>query len=155
MSTKTKLIGMFVTGIAMGCVLGARLEYMTVSAKRIRQVLKQYQNVKDTFDMTDAELVANAKKVPQFFEDEKRQDEMAAVFGLGAFRALQEGDSDGVKAELLRPIGMYYRLYHDKGDDTMGIIARIEEAAQKYPDLAAELSRKIGDDQKDAPQKPD
>jgi hypothetical protein len=39
-------------------------------------------------------------------------------------------------------IGSYYRVYHGKGGDT-NLMSKIEEAAQKYPAVAAEISRKI------------
>jgi hypothetical protein len=83
--------------------------------------------------------------MPQYFEDEKRQDELAAVMALAAYREFAQGNMEDTKAELLRPIGMYYRLYRQKGGNPE-LISRIEEASQKYPDLAAELSRKIGEE---------
>jgi hypothetical protein len=38
-------------------------------------------------------------------------------------------------------IGSYYRRYHTRGGDKE-ILAKIEEAARKYPEIAAELGKK-------------
>jgi hypothetical protein len=72
----------------------------------------------------------------------KRQDEMAAIFALGAFTILERGDTERAKTHLLKAVGSYYRVYHDKGGDT-NFLAKIEQAAQKYPAVAAEISKKI------------
>src|SRR3954454_4377182 len=141
MSTKTKLIGMLVSGFVLGCAVGAFLEYTTVSAKNTRRLLKAQQEVRDVFDMTDAELVKNAKKLPQFFEDEKQQDRMAAALGLGTFKLLALGRVDDAKHQLLSSVGMYYRLYHNKGGDPQ-VIGAIEEAAKEYPVIATEIAKK-------------
>jgi hypothetical protein len=141
MCTKTKLIGILISGFAMGCVLGARVEYMTVSARNTRQLLKAQQEVRDVFDMTDAELVKNAKKLPQFFEDEKRRDTMAAALALGIYKQLAEGKVDDAKFRALLSIGTYYQLYHGKGGDQQ-VIGAIDEAAKEYPEIAAKIAEK-------------
>jgi hypothetical protein len=141
MTNKTNVIGIFAAALAMGCVLGAYLEYIMISAKNTRQLLKAQQEVRDVFDMTDAELVKNAKKVPQFFEDEKQQERMAAASALGAYRLLEMGKVDDAKFMLLVPIRVYYQLYHEKGGDPQ-VIGAIEEAAKESPELAAEIAKK-------------
>jgi hypothetical protein len=42
---------------------------------------------------------------------------------------------------LARHVGRYYRLYHAKGGDTT-LISAIEESAQQYPAISAEVSKK-------------
>jgi hypothetical protein len=149
--------GWFVAGLVIGCLvgglIGSFLEYTFGTAPTYRKLLKEYQYVRDNFHLTDAEMAEMGKKMPQYFEDMKRQDEMAAVMALGAFRALAKGDNESTKIELLRPIGGYYQLYHEKGGDA-DIIARIEEAGRDFPEIAAEISRTIKDDTKDAPPNP-
>ncbi len=127
-----------VLGIGIGWCFG----YSCPVAKNQRDLLAQYQYVRDNFHMTDAEMAEAGPKIPQYFEDMKRQDEMAAVFALAAFRILEHGDVEHAKTHLLKAVGSYYRVYHGKGGDT-NFIARIEEAAQKYPAVAAEISRKV------------
>ena len=131
------LICLFV-GVGIGWYFG----YTRPTAKNRRELLAQYQYVRDNFHMTDAEMAEAGPKIPQYFEDMKRQDEMAAVVALGAFKHLERGEIDGSKKSMLRAIGSYYRVYHTKGGDT-NIMAQIEKAAQDYPALAAELTRKI------------
>ena len=92
--------------------------------------------------MTDTEMAVAGAKMPQYFEDMKRQDEMAAVFALRVFKTLETGDTERAKTTLLQAVGSYYRLYHDRGGDT-NFMAKIEEAARQHPTVAAEISRKI------------
>ncbi len=131
------LLVSLILGIAIGWYFG----YTRPTAKNQRELLAQYQYVRDNFHMTDAEMAKAGPKIPQYFEDMKRQDEMAAVFSLRAFRILEAGEIDRAKTNLLWAVGSYYRVYHGKGGDT-NFMAKIEEAAQKYPAVAAEISRK-------------
>ena len=92
--------------------------------------------------MTDEQMAEAGPMISQYFEAMRRQDEMAAVVALGAFKYLERGDTDESKKWLLRAVGSYYRVYHGKGGDT-NTMAQIENAAQDYPAIAAEISRKI------------
>ena len=140
MNTKTKLIGALISSFALGCVVGSYVEYTSVSAKKTRQLLNEYQYVRDNFHLTDAEMADIGKKIPQYFEDQKRQEEMAAVHSLSAFRKLANGNIEDAKATLLRPIDLYYSLYHEKGGDP-DILAAIEAASKEFPEVAA-ITRK-------------
>jgi hypothetical protein len=82
-----------------------------------------------------------AKSVPDALASLQRQDETAARYSLGAYKILAQGDVESAKSRLLLAVGSYYRVYHDKGGDT-NLLAAIAEAAQKYPAVAAEISRK-------------
>ncbi|HYG35204.1 MAG TPA: hypothetical protein VEC99_10490, partial [Clostridia bacterium] len=126
----------------VGGGIGWYFGYTRPTAKNQRELLAQYQYVRDTFRMTDAEMAELGPKIPQFFEDMKRQDEMAAAFAFSTFKILARGDVEGAKTRLLKAVGSYYRLYHGKGGDT-NILAKIEEAAQKYPEVATEIARKV------------
>jgi hypothetical protein len=68
-------------------------------------------------------------------------DDMTAALALGTFKRLEEGNVDGAKKLQLTFIGGYYRRYHTKGGDEK-ILANIEEAAQQYPEIAAEVAKK-------------
>ena len=125
-------------GVGIGWYAG----YTRPTAKNQRELLAQYQYVRDNFQMTDAEMAEAGSKIPQYFQDMKRQDEMAAVFGLSALKILEQGDVERAKTRLLKAVGSYYRVYHAKGGDT-NVLVKIEEAAQKYPSVAAEISRRI------------
>ena len=127
-----------IVGVGIGWYFG----YTRPTGKNQRELLAQYHYVRGNLHMTDAEMAEAGPKMPQYFEDMKRQDETAARFALGAFVILEHGDADRAKTHLLKAVGSYYRVYHGNGGDT-NFLAKIEEAAQKYPAVAAEISRKI------------
>ena len=131
------LICLFV-GIGIGWYFG----YTRPSAKNERELLAQYHYVRDNFHMTDAEMAEAGPKIPQYFEDVKRQDEMAAIVSLAAIKRLEGGYTNEAEHILLHVVGGYYRAYHAKGGDS-NTLAHIESMAQKYPAVAAEISRKI------------
>lgn len=116
--------------------------YTRPTAKHQRDLLAEYQYERDNFHMTDAEMAEAGPKIPQYFEDMKRQDETAAIYSLGAYKVFEQGDVERAKSRLLSAVGSYYRVYHNKGGDT-NLLAHIKAAAQKYPAVAAEISRKI------------
>ena len=128
--------------LAVGIGVGWYFGYTRPTAKNQRELLAQYQYARDNFHMTDAEMAEAGPKIPQYFEDMKRQDEMAAVYSLVAYNLLERGDVELAKSRLLKAVGSYSRLYHDKGGDT-NLLAKIEEAARKYPAVAAEIAKKI------------
>lgn len=139
MSAKRGFVVGLVTGCLVGCLIGSYLEYTCVTAKNYRRLLKEYQEVRDNFHMTDAEMAEAGKELPQYFENEKRQDRMAAFIALVAYRILEEGDIEKAKSRLVDTVGLYYHLYQDEGGD---VIDSIREAAQNYPDIAAEISKR-------------
>lgn len=128
--------------ILFGICIGWYLGYMQPTAKNQRELLNQYHYVRDNFHMTDKEMAEIGPHIHEYFEDVKRQDEMAAALGLGSFKYLERGDVEGAKKRLLMAVGSYYRLYHNKGGDT-NLISKIEDTARKSPALAAEIVRKI------------
>ena len=132
----------FLVCLLIGAGVGWYFGYSRPAAKNQRELLRQYQYVRDNFHMTDEQMAEAGPKISQYFEDMRRQDEMAAVVALGAFKYLERGDTDETKKRLLRAVGSYYRVYHGKEGDT-NIMAQIEKAAQDYPAIAAEISRKI------------
>jgi len=110
-----------------------------------RPVTKQYRVLRDSFHMADKEMAEAGVQIrdhmPEFMERMKRSDDMTAALALGTFKRLEQGNVDGAKKLLLPWIGGYYRRYHAKGGDQK-ILANIEEAAQQYPDIAAEVAKK-------------
>ena len=128
--------------LAVGIGGGWYFGYTRPTAKNQRELLAQYHYVRDNFHMTDTEMAEAGPKIPQYFEDMKRQDEQAARYSLGAYKILEQGDVERAKSRLLLAVGGYYRVYHNKGGDT-NLLAQIEKDAQKYPAVAAEISRKI------------
>ena len=130
----------FLVCFLLGVGIGWYFSYTRPVAKHQRELLRQYQDVKRDVQMTDAEMAEAGRRIPQYFEDVKRQDELAAIFALEAFKDLERGDTEETKRRLLQPIGSYYREYHEKGGDPI-LLAKIEGAAQEYPAVAAEISR--------------
>ena len=92
--------------------------------------------------MTDEQMAEAGPKVSQYFEDMKRQDEMAAKVSFAAFIYLERGNVEEAKNRLLPHFTGYYRIYHAKGGDT-NFMARIEQAATTNAVIATEISRKI------------
>jgi len=107
-------------------------------AKKQAELLAEYRSVKEEARMSDVEIAALGSKIPQFFEDTKRQDEMAAVVAVSAFQSLERGEVDATKRSLAKHVGSYYRLYGNGGDPRL--IKKIEEMARDYPLIAAQIS---------------
>ena len=127
--------------LCVGVGVGWYFGYSRPTARTQRELLAQYQYVRDNFHMTDAQMADVGPKIPQYFEDAKRQDELAAAVALSAVRSLERGDTNQAERVLLRIMGSYYRVYHDRGGDT-NLLAKIEAAAQEHPAVAAEIARK-------------
>jgi hypothetical protein len=137
----------FITGIVVGCLagglIGSFFQYSFGTAPTYRKLLKQYQETRDKFQLTDKEMADFGKQMPHFWEYEERQDRMAAIHALAAFKLLEARDIEGAKTRLLAPIGMYYRLYRKKGDSPdIDVLSSIEAAAKSSPSLASEIARK-------------
>jgi len=141
MKSKRWFVAGLVIGCLVGCLIGSYLEYTRTTVKQEREVLKEYRDMKAAFPITDAELRDIAKKGPQVFDDLKRHEEMAAIIALSAFRNLAKGNVEDAKAGLLRPIDLYYSLYHEKGGDH-GLLDAIETAGKEFPDIAAVIAKK-------------
>ena len=125
----------FLAGLSLGWYFGYT-----------RPVTKQYRVLRDTlFHMTDKQMADAGAQIrdhmPEFMERMKREDDMTAALALGTVKRLEQGNAEGAKKLLLPFIGGYYRRYHAKGGDR-DTIARIEKAAQQYPDIAAEVAKK-------------
>ena len=113
-----------------------------------RPVTKGYRELKDALHITNmpdkqmAEVGAEIRDhMPEFMERMKRSDDMTAALALGTLKRLEQGNVDAAKKLQLPFIGGYYRRYHSKGGDQK-ILANIDEAAQQYPDIAAEVAKK-------------
>jgi len=129
----------FVLCVVLGVGIGWYFGYTRPVAKRQRQLLREYQEVRDGFQMTDQEMADAGRKMPQYLEGIRRQDETTAVVALGALKLLEKDDAQGAKEVLAWHVGSYYRLYHAKGGDAK-VLSAIEEAAQQYPIVSAEIS---------------
>jgi hypothetical protein len=126
--------------LLIGFGLGWTLCYFGPNAKHYRELLAEYRYTRDNFHLTDAEMAQFGRDYKQFGTSMIREDELVAAVALSALRSLERGEADAAKTSLLRPVGMYYRLYHDKdGDKTL--LDRISAAAIEYPSIAAEISR--------------
>ena len=113
-----------------------------------RPITKKYRELKDALhltDMPDKEMAKVGAEIrdhmPEFIERMKRSDDMTTTLALGTFTRLEQGNVDAAKKLQLLFIGGYYRRYHSKGGDQR-ILANIDEAAQRYPDIAAEVAKK-------------
>ncbi len=127
-------------GTLLGLAVGWYVGYTRPVAIHQRELLQEYNEVRDALHMTDKQMADAGRKIPQFMEDMKRADETVAVVALSAFRSLEEGDVDDAKKSLAWHVGSYYRLYHEKGGDA-DTLAAIEDAARQYPAIAAEVAK--------------
>jgi hypothetical protein len=127
--------------VFIGLSVGWYLGYTRPVTKGYRQ-LKAALHITDMPDKQMAEAGAQIRDhMPEFIERMKREDDMNAALALGTVKRLEEGNAEGAKKLLLPFIGGYYRRYHAKDGD-QDILARIEEAARQYPDIAAEIAKK-------------
>lgn len=127
--------------LLIGFSLGWFFCYFGPVAKHQRELLAEYRYVRNAFQMSDAEMAQFGRDYKQFGKDLIRQDELAAGVALAAMKCLENGDVDAAKSTLLRPVGIYYRLYSDKDSDKT-LLNRIAAAADDSPSIAAEISRK-------------
>ena len=97
-----------------------------------------YQDVQKTTGLSDAEIV---KQVPESLAAIKREDESVAMVALRGIENLDRGDTEAAKKHLAYWVGSYYRVYHANGDTNL--IARIERAATRNAEIAAEIAKKI------------
>ena len=126
--------------LLIGFGLGWSLCYFGPNAKHYRELLAEYRYVRDNFHLTDTEMAQFGRDYKQYGKSLIREDELAAAVALSALKSLESGDTDAAKTTLLRPVGMYYRLYHDKdGDKTL--LDGIAAAAKEYLSVATEISR--------------
>src|SRR5689334_20032484 len=100
------LLACLCIGVGAGWYFG----YTRPALEHQREILKQYQWARDNFQMTDAEMAESGAKIPQYIEDVKRQEEVAAAVALGAFKYLERGDTNTAKSRLAWRVGSYYRL---------------------------------------------
>jgi hypothetical protein len=129
----------FVACVMLGVGFGWYFGYTRPVVVQQRKLLREYQEVRDNFHMTDEEMVEVGRGIPQYFKDMKRQDEMTAFVALGVLKLLEADEIKGAKEVLARHIGGYYYVYHAKGGDAK-LLSSIEEAAQQYPVLSAAIS---------------
>lgn len=121
--------------LAVGTGIGWYFGYTRPSL----QAMHITQELEKETGMSIAEMT---KAVPDSLAAMQRQDETAAGFALGFYKFLENGEIDKAKARSLQFVGHYYRSYRDGGGDT-NMLADIEQAAQKYPAVATEISREI------------
>ena len=135
------LLGTLVIGTLLGVSIGWSFGYQRY-AKKQEELLQEYRSVKDEAKMTDTAIADLGSKIPQYFEDVKRQDEMAAIVAISAFQSLERGDVDATKRGLAKHIGSYHHLYNSKGGDPR-LIKKIEAMAQDYSLIADTISPRV------------
>lgn len=111
-----KLSIAFLVGILAGIGIGWYFGYSRPVVRNQRELLKEYQYTRDNFHMTDAEMADFANHKAEYFEEMKRQDEMAAVIAL---MALEVGDTERAKKVLVTTVSSYYRVYSKNGNTNL------------------------------------
>lgn len=136
-----KRIVTVVFSILVGVGVGWYFGYTRPNSKYLRELWQSYRETRARLHVTDQEMEELMPKIPQIAKSLRQDQEMAAMVALRALRCLELGNTNESKQTLLTAIGDYYRSFPDRGGDT-NVLASIEKAAQKYPALAAELSKK-------------
>jgi hypothetical protein len=126
-----------IVGIGVGWFSG----YMRPTARNQRELLRQYQYVRDNFHMTDAEMADFGAHQQEYFAAMKRQDEIAAAMALGALVKLEQGDMEKAKSRLQTTISIYFRGHRDDGDSN--VIRHITTFAATNAALSNAIYRKL------------
>ncbi len=126
-----------VLGIGTGWYFG----YTRPTAKNQRELLAQYQYVRDNFHMTEAEMADFGVHQQEYFAAMRRQDEMAAAMALGALVKLERGDIDRTRHVLEQTISIYYRGHRRDGDSN--VLRHIETFAATNASLSNAIYRKL------------
>ena len=124
-------------GISVGWFLG----YRRPVAKNQRELLRQYQIVRDNFHMSDADMADFGAHQQEYFAQMKRQDEMAAVIAFAALVKLDEGDLEKAKWRLQTEISIYYRSHNRDGNSN--VLRHITTYAATNAALSNAIYRKL------------
>jgi len=127
--------------ILAGFGLGWYIGNTRPTLKTQRELLKQYQYVRDNFQMTDAEMADFAKHRHEYWDAMKRQDEMAATIALSALERLNNGDTDKAKHNLETTISIYYRGHRNDGDSN--VLNHIDTFAATNASLSYAIHRPL------------
>lgn len=124
-------------GIGLGWFFG----YTRPVARNQRELLHQYQVVRDNFHMTDAEMADFGAHQQEYFAAMKRQDEIAAVIALAALVKIDQGDIEKAKWRLQTEISTYYRGHNYDGDSN--VLRHITTYAATNAALSNAIYRKL------------
>jgi hypothetical protein len=109
--------------------------------KNQRELLRQYQYVRDNFHMTDAEMADFGEHQQEYFDAMKRQDEMAAAIALNTLKKLNHEDTDGAKHTLETTISIYYRGHRTDGHSNL--LSGIDRFAATNASLSNAIHRPL------------
>jgi hypothetical protein len=115
--------------------------YTRPAARNQRELIRQYQYVRDNFHMTDAQMVDFGAHQQEYFAAIKREDEMAALIALAALAKLDQGDLDMAKGRLQTAISIYYRGHSFDGDSNL--LRHITDYAATNAPLSNAIYRKL------------
>ena len=127
--------------LLVGLSVGWYLGYTRPSVKNQRKLLKEYQTVRNAFQLTDKEMATWGGRIPEFFDSVKRQDEMAALMGLSALARLEKGEPESAKNVLEKAISIYYRGHH--GDGNSNLLRHITSFAATNASLSNAIYRPL------------
>jgi hypothetical protein len=136
-----KRIAPFIIGILVGVGIGWYVGYTVPAAKNQRKLLREYQIVRDNFQMSDAEMADFAEHRQDYFNAMMRQDEFAAAIAMRVFHQLETGDVDGAKKNLATTVSIYYRGHRHDGNTN--VIAHIERYASTNAAISNAIYRKL------------
>jgi len=138
---RMKRIVPVLVAILVGVCIGWFFGYTRPVAKNQRKLLKEYQLVRDNFQMTDAEMADFAEHRQEYWDGMKRQNELEAAIAFGALRRLDRGDIEGTRHVLELAISTYFRGHRDDGDTNL--LGAIEAFAATNASLSHAIHRKL------------
>jgi len=127
--------------ILAGFGLGWYFGHTRPSLQNQRELLRQYQYVRDNFHMTDAEMADFGEHQHEYFDAMMRQDEMAATIALASLGRLNHGNLDGAKHLLETTISIYYRGHRTDGNTN--VLNHIEISAATNASLSNAIHRPL------------
>jgi hypothetical protein len=105
-----------ILSLLLGLSVGWYFGYTRPSVENQRKLVKEYETIKDAFQLTDKQMGTWGGRLPEFFGAVERQDEIAASMGLAALEKLEHEDVERAKSVLQKTISMYYRSHQSDGN---------------------------------------
>lgn len=138
---KTTLIFPILLGALGGLGIGWYCGYNRPVAHNQRKILNEYQTVRDSLKLSDGEMAELGRKLPEFRESAKRQDEFAAAIALSVFQQMEAGRVDEAKSNLVKTVASYFRGHRHDGNTNL--LARINRIAATNLAFSNAINRKV------------
>jgi hypothetical protein len=130
-----------IVGLLVGVAIGWYFAHTHPDAKRGRELLKEYEQMRALGTDADLAKIGNLFKNAETINSLGRTDELAALLAVSTVTRIDRGDIGTAKTNLAVTVQRYYLTYRNNGADT-NLILHIEKVAQESPYLADLLAKK-------------